>query len=196
MSAGHCAECGAPATARCGRCRGAEYCTTACQAAAWPAHKVACTPLVVLGVRITDSIGTATAVALPLGHRVFSCGAPLPVGRVIGVPLLIMRELTVDPFSIPRSADLDCQPATYFMINAGSGFAAPEWQENVGPVVVARADGKPLTVADAGCLWDYFCHLLVQFPDSSRPKLLSQPAFARFVERYNKEQLPEDRASF
>ena len=82
------------------------------------------------------------------------------------------------------------------MIDTVSGFAAPHWQENVGPVVVARADGRPLTVADAGCLWDYFSHLLDQFPAPSRPKLLSQPAFARFVERYNEEQLPGDRASF
>jgi hypothetical protein len=43
-----CAQCGAAsgpagaATRKCGACRGAWYCGTACQRAAWPAHKGAC----------------------------------------------------------------------------------------------------------------------------------------------------------
>jgi hypothetical protein len=32
----------APCTTICGRCRIARYCSAACQAAAWPCHRVAC----------------------------------------------------------------------------------------------------------------------------------------------------------
>ena len=42
---GACERCGARgAQLRCGACRGVAYCSRACQAAAWPAHRAACQP--------------------------------------------------------------------------------------------------------------------------------------------------------
>ena len=42
---GACERCGARgARLRCGACRGVAYCSRACQAAAWPAHRAACQP--------------------------------------------------------------------------------------------------------------------------------------------------------
>ena len=39
---GACERCGAPATARCTRCRRANFCNVGCQTAAWPTHRGPC----------------------------------------------------------------------------------------------------------------------------------------------------------
>ncbi|XP_044715312.1 uncharacterized protein HRG_11289 [Hirsutella rhossiliensis] len=74
---------------------------------------------------------------LPLQSlRIMSClvGAVRP--RLIEVPLVLDRTGTQSV----NEADLDNQIATYLNIDANSGFAPPDWQSQVGTVVVARKE--------------------------------------------------------
>lgn len=58
---GKCDLCGAPAAARCGRCRGVLYCGPKCQRAAWPTHKSDCAAAVAAAAAVATKAGAATA---------------------------------------------------------------------------------------------------------------------------------------
>jgi hypothetical protein len=68
------------------------------------------------------------------------------------------------------------------MIDPISGFAPAEWQMNVGEVILARADKKPLLDRQFDLLHDYN-HLILEFfgddPSIGRAHMTSKH-FARF----------------
>lgn len=98
---------------------------------------------------------------IPADHPVFA-EAPLPVSVRLGIPLVMLREGTV----ARDRAELDCQMATYLAIDDHTGFAAPRWQMNVGTVVVARLDRKPLSSQHVEGFWMYNDAILDAFGDA------------------------------
>jgi len=103
------------------------------------------------------------------------------------IPLLVLRTLTADPFTIPRTADLDNQPATYFMADVKSGLAPPHWQQNVGEVLLMRKDRRNLTRNEVFGLWDFFCKIMDDFGDP-RPPNVNRTYFERWQTQYNEDQ--------
>lgn len=85
---------------------------------------------------------------------------PYQVSRLtslLAFPLCVTR---VEPRTqLHDRADLDNQWATYMMIEPVSGFAPPDWQSHVGPVVVWRPDGA-VSSDDMALLNDFLSGLL------------------------------------
>ncbi|XP_044714691.1 uncharacterized protein HRG_11726 [Hirsutella rhossiliensis] len=78
---------------------------------------------------------------------------------LIEVPLVLDRTGTQSV----NEADLDNQIATYLNIDANSGFAPPDWQSQVGTVVVARKDRKPFYPQHLEGVWMFCDHILDLF---------------------------------
>ena len=53
------------------------------------------------------------------------------------------------------------------MIDADSGFAPPNWQSNIGPVVLWRENGSPVSQDDMCLLNDFLNLLLDMYPEGS-----------------------------
>ncbi|KAM4060882.1 hypothetical protein HRG_014354 [Hirsutella rhossiliensis] len=81
------------------------------------------------------------------------------VPGLIEVPLVLDRTGTQSV----NEADLDNQIATYLNIDANSGFAPPDWQSQVGTVVVARKDRKPFYPQHLEGVWMFCDHILDLF---------------------------------
>lgn len=80
-----------------------------------------------------------------------------PVSTLLGIPL---RLTHVKPRSkLTKLTDFDNQWATWLMIEPKSGFAPPEWQAYVGPVVVWRPDGA-VSSHDMALLNDFLSIML------------------------------------
>ena len=78
-----------------------------------------------------------------------------PVPFLCGIPLQMAK---VEPYNaLKERAEYDNQWATWFIVNATSGFAPMEWQSWVGPTVLYREDHLPLST---GCPF-YAIHALV-----------------------------------
>lgn len=72
-------------------------------------------------------------IEIPRSHPAMSCPYISPLSKLIGIPVVVYREAPVaSPGQTAR--ERDCQAATYLMIELDTGFAAPEWQGNIGPV--------------------------------------------------------------
>ncbi|EQL02298.1 ectomycorrhiza-upregulated zf-MYND domain-containing protein [Ophiocordyceps sinensis CO18] len=137
-------------------------------------------------VRCTAEIGAPwSATTIPANHDVFSQSVPSVPG-LIEVPLVFHRAGTQ---SVNR-AGLDNQIATYLNIDANSGFAPPEWQSNVGTVVVARKDRKPLCPQHLEGVWMFCDYILDLFGEGDGPprRLYNRHAFERWWLRYCEEQ--------
>ncbi|XP_044720172.1 uncharacterized protein HRG_06761 [Hirsutella rhossiliensis] len=109
-----------------------------------------------------------------------------PMG-LIEVPLVLDRTGTQSV----NEADLDNQIATYLNIDANSGFAPPDWQSQVGTVVVARKDRKPFYPQHLEGVWMFCDHILDLFGEGDGPPrwLYSRQAFEEwwnvYVARYD-----------
>ncbi|XP_044721142.1 uncharacterized protein HRG_06139 [Hirsutella rhossiliensis] len=99
-----------------------------------------------------------SATTIPANHVVFSQSVPSVPG-LIEVPLVLDRTGTQSV----NEADLDNQIATYLNIDANSGFAPPDWQSQVGTVVVARKDRKPFYPQHLEGVWMFCDHILDLF---------------------------------
>ncbi len=60
---------------------------------------------------------------VPPSHPVWSIGAISPISQIVGVPLLIHRELEEQRLTDPPNGDKDNQAVTYLMIDPETGFA-------------------------------------------------------------------------
>ena len=114
----------------------------------------------VYGVKIgaTDSPGpnenqsTFTEATLYPDHPVFN-ETPTPISRKLGFPLLVWRlNIRTIGTTNPRTA--------WLMIDPASHLAPIEWQDNVGDVVVVRADREPLSVLALMAFSDYVLEML------------------------------------
>ncbi|KAM4067808.1 putative ectomycorrhiza-upregulated zf-mynd domain-containing protein [Hirsutella rhossiliensis] len=126
-----------------------------------------------------------SATAIPANHDVFSQSVP-SVPALIEVPLVLYRTGTQSA----NEADLDNQIATYLNIDADSGFAPPEWQSQVGTVVVARKDRRPFYPQHLEGVWMFCDHILDLFGEGDGPPrwLYSRHAFEEWWVNYCKEQ--------
>lgn len=110
----------------------------------WELHKKVCKaprstlqlsepPSALDGVRLHGGINRPfypSAITVPLEHPVWTMRAISPVSQIVGVPLLIHRELQETPLTVPNDANLDNQAVTYLMISPETGLAAPRYVYN------------------------------------------------------------------
>lgn len=126
-----------------------------------------------------------SATTIPADHPVFSQQV-LPVPGLFNIRLVLCRMGT-------RSANralLDNQIATYLNIDADCAFAPPAWQSDVGTVLVARKDRKPLVPQHLEGVWMYCDYILDVFGkgEGAPRRLHNRPAFEKWWEGYCKEQ--------
>lgn len=139
---------------------------------------------------IGDTTGpkwSATTIASthPIFEQQHESEAPLPA--LLGIPL-IFRRMPSSQFGT-RVGGLDNQIITYLNIELESGFAPMAWQSDVGTVLVARRDRKPLLEQHLEGVWMYCDHILDLFGDGDGPPkhLYNRPAFEKWWARYAKE---------
>ena len=114
----------------------------------------------VYGVRVCASdspgpnwnISTFTEATLPANHTVFG-QTVTPISRKLNFPLLIYRLNT-------RTIGTTNPRATKLMIEPESLLAPMEWQDDVGVVIVMRADKEPLSVNALTAFSDYVGEIL------------------------------------
>ncbi|KAK1221781.1 hypothetical protein PQX77_015399 [Marasmius sp. AFHP31] len=190
---------------RCSRCKVAYYCGQACQKRSWRLHKKICKdPPADLrfsepsegipGVRLLGGFNwpfRPEAKVIPPSHPVWTKGSVSPISQIVGVPVLIYRELVELELGFPNDPNRDNQAVTFLMINPQSGFASLRWQKNIGPVTVVRGDHKPLSEIALEMIWMYCDRVLDVFgEDSSTPlKMYTKEAFDKFCQNYKEEAL-------
>ncbi|KAI9052185.1 hypothetical protein LZ554_003545 [Drepanopeziza brunnea f. sp. 'monogermtubi'] len=168
-----CTVCHNPdSSKRCSACKVARYCSHECQKKDWALHKLVCKflqnhppdsePQEIECVKIHSPHTRYESVKVSSKHPVFGT-MPLPVTVKFGLPLVMYREME----GLPRGQETDNQHATWLNIDPHSGFAPPYWQGGIGTVVVASADGKPLTVATLSAVTDYVSLILDKFGDGA-----------------------------
>ena len=117
--------------------------------------------------------GRVKSVGYPEEHPMFTVSfGNTPVLNRCGFPLVIVRY----PYNRqirPRS-HYDNQFATYMLINVLSGFAPPEWQSYVGPVLAYRPQTEDQYVQhfsslDFEIVWDFLSGILDQFGEDEIP---------------------------
>ena len=117
--------------------------------------------------------GRVKSVGYPEEHPMFTVSfGNTPVLNRCGFPLVIVRY----PYNRqirPRS-HYDNQFATYMLINVQSGFAPPEWQSYVGPVLAYRPQPEDQYVQhfsrlDFEIVWDFLSGILDQFGEDEIP---------------------------
>ena len=102
----------------------------------------------------------------PRDHSMFTECNPSgnsPVMNLVGVPLVVKKTKPYTDLSSWGATDN--QKATYLMIEAASGFAPPQWQSNVGPVLVYRPGGLNLGYHDMWAIHSFLSKLLDRYGD-------------------------------
>lgn len=129
---------------------------------------------------------TTISSAHPIFEQQHESEAPLPA--LLGIPL-IFRPLPKSNIDRTRASSLDNQIITYLNIELESGFAPPIWQSEVGTMLVARLDKKPLLEQHLEGIWMYCDHILDLFGDGGgAPKhLYNRAAFEKWWARYAEE---------
>ena len=104
---------------------------------------------------------------------------PCPVPRLCGIPLMVAK---VRPFiELGDRSTYDNQWATYLLISPESGFAPPEWQSYVGPVVAYRDDEEDFCWGDMLILNSYLSSLLDRYSEGEvRQHDMTPQAYQRF----------------
>ncbi|KAG8945529.1 hypothetical protein FRC04_000732 [Tulasnella sp. 424] len=102
-------------------------------------------------------------VEIPSDHEMFAAEGLAqrisPISMLVDVPIVIWRLRKDNPMSHLTSlerAHLDNQSVTFLMINPWTGWAPAQWQQGIGPVIVARLDKKPLSIDALEVIW-MFC---------------------------------------
>jgi len=154
------------------------------------------TPRKVAGFKIPCHVErSASAMFIPIeieeDDPIFTTGGgySAPVSKKLGLTVC-MRKFPSPEESGYGRFQLDNQVATYLMIETGSGFAKPIWQTNVGSVIVAREDKKPLVENHLEALWSYSSTLLDRYGDCNPEAVdasITRENFAKFW-KYNYNQ--------
>ncbi|KAF4610345.1 hypothetical protein G7Y89_g15775 [Cudoniella acicularis] len=127
--------------------------------------------------------------------------------RIMGLPLLVHQ---LPPNPALTGSDLDNPPATYLNLTVDPkkaemwGFAPPEWQNQVGSVLVVRKDGKSLSREQAWALAEYMQFRVADaLGDTNDPgdvrqrratilKILNWKCFDAFLENFKVEMTDAD----
>ncbi|KAH7323529.1 hypothetical protein BKA65DRAFT_435441 [Rhexocercosporidium sp. MPI-PUGE-AT-0058] len=159
---------------KCNACKCTYYCSPECQKIDWPLHKTRCKflqnypptsgPNTISCVKMHSLHNRYEAAEISSEHAVFKT-KPLPVTAKFGYPLVMFREVE----GLQRDMGTDNQHATWLNIDPNTGFAPPNWQGGIGTVVVAAADGKPLSVPILSAITDYVSDILDAFGDGGVP---------------------------
>ena len=167
----------------CSACHAALFCNDACRGRASKSHDASCAALArgdVVAVHCPGSISAAKTVVLRRDDPRLAPerGATSALLARCGCELRVVRLAPV--------ASGDNQFATYLMADPRSGFAPPEWQSNIGGVLLYRADGMPLTQQHAWLLWDWASRLMDAFGYGDSPSAVvarwcTRQAFTKFV---------------
>ncbi|KAI0702302.1 hypothetical protein BC835DRAFT_1411127 [Cytidiella melzeri] len=211
-----CSKCGtAPQDGaqlqRCSRCKLTFYCGADCQNTAWKTHKRVCKAPPACTLKLTEPGSAVKATRLlgghnrpfypvativPASHPVWTTGAISPLSQIVGLPLLIHRELEEVPVNVRNDADKDNQAVTYLMIDPETGYAPPRWQKNIGPVTIVRADHKPLTPVAFEMIWMFCDRVLDRFGDGPEfaMRLYKKEEFNKFCEQYKEDYANSVRA--
>ncbi|KAL4253802.1 MYND-type zinc finger protein samB [Abortiporus biennis] len=170
---------------RCSRCFIALYCDERCQREGWRTHKSICRPPAqmipalpppddVQGIRLLGGYNgpfRPEVVTVNPDYPVWKTGTVSPVSQLIGVPLLIHREVKELP------------------LGPGSWICSPS--KNIGPVTVVRPDQQPLTTVALEMIWMFCDSILGDFGDTRLPPLdrYNATAFETFCEDYRDQYL-------
>ena len=117
--------------------------------------------------------GRVKSYGYPREHPMFTVNfGNTPVLNRCGFPLIIVRYPD-NRQKRPRS-HYDNQFGTYMLINVHSGFAPPEWQSYVGPVLAYRPQTEDQYVQhfsslDFEIVWDFLSGILDQFGEDEIP---------------------------
>ena len=115
-----------------------------------------------------ERMGVCSQFEMPCQHPMFKNTSPTgssPFLRAIGHPMIIKNTEPV--CRLVERADYDNQWATLFMIDLVTGFAPPEWQSKVGPMIMYRPDATDLTTADVACMNDFVNVLLDKYSEGT-----------------------------
>ena len=112
-----------------------------------------------------EGLRSRKIILFPKSHSMFQCdrrGNAL-VLALCGLPIMVKK---VKPYvRLREREDYDNQWATWMMIDPRSGFAPPEWQSYVGPVLVYRPGGFEYSYDDVNVTNDFVSALFDQYPD-------------------------------
>ncbi|KAK0701339.1 hypothetical protein B0T21DRAFT_417181 [Apiosordaria backusii] len=105
-----------------------------------------------------------SSIAIPDIHPVFwEPVAPIP--NLLGIPIAAYRVGT----RTKRRHLLWNERATSLMRDPQFGTAPDHWREEIGSVLVARKDGKPLLVQHLECLYEHISRIVTILMGGSRP---------------------------
>lgn len=128
---------------------------------------------------------------IPKDSPLLRGGELSPVMKSAGLPVRLTRFMPAGACGYLPYAHLDNQLATYLMVLTRDGLAPPDWQMNIGEVLIYREDGRPLQVAAVEGLWDYFNFLMDEYgegdPRRARAHTTSS-GFRRWLTQYNETQ--------
>ncbi|KAN0102621.1 HET domain containing protein [Hyaloscypha variabilis] len=114
-----------------------------------------------------------SATRIRADHPVFSQPL-LAIPVLVEIPMVMHRLGTQ---SANRS-DLQNRMATWLNIAPESGFAPMIWQDNVGTVIVARKDRKPLLPQHLVCMFDYCGRIMDSFSNGNNAPIKRYNRFA------------------
>lgn len=114
-------------------------------------------------------------------------GSEAPLPAALGIPLIFHR-LPSSHFDTQISS-LNNQMMTYINIELESGLAPLAWDSQVGTVLVARSDKKPLLEQHIEAVWMYCDRILDLFGygDGAPRHLYNRPAFEKWWAGYVEE---------
>lgn len=126
-------------------------------------------------------------ILFPKNHSMFTECSPngnSPALALCGLPLVVQKVEPVN--SLFDRSDYDNHMATWLMIEPSSGFAPPEWQSYVGPVLVYRPGGLDFSSDDNNVTNEFLGALLDMYGDGpgfDPMTWLNQSFFQEFVRR-------------
>jgi hypothetical protein len=153
-----------------------------------------------------------TAVAVPKDHQVFFSPRQPHILKLLEVPILVRKYPPDRLWKNDRHRNrypYDNQAATFLHLDANPkseswGWAPREWQNDVGSVIVVRADRKPISPKQVEALC-YYCQFKLQplFEDSmgagyvqrTREEVMgymTKQKFAEFFAWYKEDMMPQD----
>lgn len=91
--------------------------------------------------------------------------------------------------NLPRGSATDNQHSTWLNIDPETGFAPEHWQGGIGEVIVASADGKPLSLDTLSAVTDYVSDILDVFGDGEGAprRMYSRAKLDAYIQNHTEE---------
>jgi hypothetical protein len=150
------------------------------------------------------AMGLYTAVDVAPEHPIWKANKPIPqISKRINLPLYAFKYPPTSESWGQQSYDNHLATFLHLSVEDPNssyfGLAPPEWQLQVGSILIVRADRIPITLNHAEAIYQYsFKHLYDQFEivlDSASPALrrklfnsINKQDFRKFFARYKEER--------